>query len=450
MKRYLFFVAFGLFISCLSSSKGHTTDTSSKTAHTPSIWTAQQAVAFAIDANPDSMIANKRIEQAMAAATMAKSSDYPLVNISTEYGQTNNPMYSFGNILNQGAFDNSIDFNDPGRTDNLQLKAQINYRLYNGGRDQAEQAAALANINVSRTDLVAVHQQLAFEVVKTFHAILQSEEMVTVREEALASISAALDVGKARYEAGDLLKQDLLNLELQQSRASEDLIRSRHTLELTKRIFLHLLGLQEGEVTLDRNSGLQQTKPDALNYQNHHEIKRIEALEQGALAELKKARGGKLPSVDAFAGYQIDNGWVLDETGNSWMAGIKMNYTLFDGKKINSEIAIAQLKILEIQGMRKKTELALDLEIQRAILDYEQAKKRLSVTEKMVGVATEATRLSRARFTEGVILASDLIDFEMRLSDAQARHLAAKAGYQVAIANLRRAAGLEQFSTKQG
>ncbi len=40
--------------------------------------------------------------------------------------------YSFGNILNQGAFDNSIDFNDPGRTDNLNLKAEIAYRLYNG------------------------------------------------------------------------------------------------------------------------------------------------------------------------------------------------------------------------------------------------------------------------------------------------------------------------------
>ena len=66
----------------------------------------------------------------------------------------------------------------------------------------------------------------------------------------------------------------------------------------------------------------------------------------------------------------------------------------------------------------------------------------------MVGVATEVIRLGRARFTEGVILASDLIDFEMRLSDAQARQLAAKAGYQVAIANLRRATGLEQFPGK--
>ncbi|MGW8195890.1 MAG: TolC family protein, partial [Desulforhopalus sp.] len=74
-----------------------------------------------------------------------------------------------------------------------------------------------------------------------------------------------------------------------------------------------------------------------------------------------------------------------------------------------------------------------------------QALERKSVTDKMVTVAEEAARLSRVRFKEGVILASDLIDFEMRLSDAQARHLAAKSNYSVAIANLRRAAGLPQY-----
>jgi len=444
MKTYRILAVLILFTGCIS---GHAAQTG-PAGDIPTIWTEEKAVAFAIAGNPDSTIALKRIDQAIAAATMAKASDYPLVNISTEYGQTNNPMYSFGNILNQGAFDNSINFNDPGRTDNLQIKAQINYRLYNGGKDRADQAAAQANIDISHTNLTAVHQQLGFEVVKTFQAIIQAEEMVTVREEALASIGAALNVGKARYDAGDLLRQDLLNLELQQSRASENLIRSRHMLEITKRIFLNLLGLRQGEVTVDREHGLDQDIPQSFDFRDHHELKRLDAMEQIALAELAKANGGKRPSVDAFAGYQIDNGWVLDETGDSWMAGVRLNYTIFDGKKTASEITLAQLKLQEIKSLRKKTELALNLGVQQALLDYEQAQKRLSVTEKMVGVATEVIRLSRARFTEGVILPSDLIDFEMRLSDAQARHLEAKTGYQVAIANLRKAAGLGQFSPR--
>jgi outer membrane protein TolC len=424
-------------------------DTSShQPAFHPVIWTAEQAVAFALSENPDSTIANIRIKEAQATVTAAKSTDYPLINLSTEYGQTDNPMYSFGTILNQGAFDDSINFNNPGRTDNLQLKTQISYRLYNGGRDQADQAAAEANLNISQTDLLATHQRLAFEVVKTFQAIIQAEKMVTVREEALDSITAALEVGQARFDAGSLLKQELLNLELQRSLAVENLIQSRHVLELTKRSFLNLLGLQEGQVAIDHDSGSNQEIPKSIDYQNRQELKRLEGFEQVALAELRKAQGGKLPTVDTFVSYQMDTGAVLDETGDSWMAGVQMNYVLFDGQKSSSQITKARLKLKEIQNLRKKTELALNLEVQQALLDYEQAKQRLSVTDKMVDVAEEVIRLSRARFSEGVILASDLIDFEMRLSDAQARQVAAIAGYQVAIANLRRATGLEQFPTK--
>lgn len=272
--------------------------------------------------------------------------------------------------------------------------------------------------------------------------------MVTVREEAFAAITAAYEVGNARYDAGDLLRQDLLNLELQQSRASENLIQSKHTLELTKRSFLNLLGLREGEVTVNPESGSGQLVPATINFRNRHELKKLEGLEQAAIAKLKKAEGNNMPTVDGFASYQVDHGWELNDSGDSWVAGVLMNYNLFDGKKSSSQITMSRIKIHEIHALKQKTELALNLEVQKAQLDYEQSKERLSVTEKMVGLAEEVARLSRARFKEGVILASDLIDFEMRVTDAQARHLAARAGYHVAIANLRRATGLEQFGTK--
>lgn len=423
-------------------------DNSATAREIPKIWTAEKAVAFALAGSPDDTIARKRIEEAQAAARLTQATEYPLVNVSTEYGQTNNPMYSFGNILNQGAFNNSIDFNNPGTTDNLQLRAMVNYRIYNGGQDQADQEAAAARIGASTSDLTGVHQQLGFEVVKTFQAILQAEKMMTVRQEELAAITTALDVGRARYEAGDLLRQDLLNLELQQSRASENLIQSRHVLELSKRGFLNLLGLKEGDVQIDPVGGQKLQAPDTINYQNRHELQKIDAMIQVAAADLKKAEGSQRPTVDAFASYQVDNGFIEDESGNSWMAGVKMNYALFDGHRASAQIALSRLKLQEIEAQKLKLELALNLEVQQALLDYKQAEERLTVTDKMVDVAEEVARLSRARFKEGVILASDLIDLEMRLTDAKARQLTAKAGYQVAIANLRRATGLTQYSDK--
>ncbi|MBU1565606.1 MAG: TolC family protein [Proteobacteria bacterium] len=412
----------------------------------PKIWTLEEAVNFAVAGNPDSTIAKKRIEKAQAAAVIAKATDYPLINVSAEYGQTNTPMYSFGNILNQGAFDNSINFNDPGVTDNLQLKAMVQYRIYNGGRDLAEHAASAARIDISQTELIAVHEQLGFEVVKAFQNIILAEKMVAVRLEELSAITTAVHVGRARHEAGNLLRQDILNLELQQARASENLIQSRHALEIGKRNFLNLLGLQQGEVEIDPISGRKQKLPGNTDYRNRHELRKIEAMYQAAEAELRKAEGSRQPTLDGFAGYQVDSGFIEDETGDSWMAGVKVNYALFDGHKAAAEISLARVKLEEIQGLKLKTELTLNLEVQQALLNYKQAEERLNVTDKMVDVAEEVGRISRARFKEGVILASELIDLETRLTDARARQLNARAGYQVAIANLRRATGAPQFS----
>lgn len=412
----------------------------------PQPLSIQEAIQLALLNNPDNSIAQQRISQAKATAAMMTSYGYPLINLSGEYGQTNNPMYSFGNILNQGEFNNTIDFNDPGRTDNLQLKAEITYRIYNGGQTVAGKNSSKANVEASKSELQRVHQQLSFEVVRSFHGVIQAKKMVAVRKQALESISAAYDVGNARYEAGDLLLQDVLNLEVQKSRAREDLIVSTHNFELSKQALLNLLGKKEGNLILDESQATQQLPPDKPNYLNRNEFTTLQKFKEAALAELEKARGINRPKVDTFASYQFDNGWELDGNGDSWMAGVRVNYNLYDGNNGASRISIARFKVQEIEAQIRKTELALSLELRQAQLSFQQTKERLAVTEKMVEVSKEATRLARIRFKEGVILSSDLIDFETRLSDALARHLSASAQYQVAIANLRRASGLDQFS----
>ncbi len=411
----------------------------------PAVWTAEQAVLFALARNPDSHIVERKIEEAAAAAEMARAADYPSLDLVSEYGQTNTPMYSFGNILNQGAFDDSINFNSPGRTDNLQLKAQLQYRLYNGGRDTAAIDAA-ARLMASKTDRTALHRRLAFEVVRAFHAIIQAEEITEVRQQSLAAITLSLEVARARFDAGTLLQEELLNLELQQASATENLIQSRHSEELAKRRFLNLLGLPQGQVKLDRLSGFEQETPAEISPLGRQELRSLEAAVQAAEAELKVAEAGRRPTVDSFASYQLDSGTILDESGDSWLAGVRLNYNLFDGRRTGSAIQMARARLEGIKALQARTALALSLEVQQAELEYSQAEQRLQVTQKMVTVAEETGRLSRERFKQGLILAIDLIDIETRLSDAQARRSSAKAMHQVARANLRRAMGLPQFS----
>jgi len=434
---------FGCFLLLPAISSGQ--DSATPPA-VPSVWTAEQAVDFALANSPNSRIVLERIRSAEAQSRMAEAADLPVVNLSGAYSQTDNPMYSFGNILNQGAFDNSIDFNDPGRTDNLQLKAEFQYRLYSGGKDTANRQAASARVDGAATDRTSLYRLLAFEVVRAFHTVVQAEEMTDVREEALKAITASLEVAQARFEAGTLLQEDLLTIELQQATASENLIASRHAEELARRRFLNLLGLPKGEVRVDCATGFQQELPATISAAGRPELVSLKAAIRAGEAAVAAANGAKKPTIDTFASYQLDNGTILDENGDSWMAGLRLNYTLYDGDHSNAAIALAESQLREARAQLAKTELALDLEVQQAELDYDQAGQRLQVTEKMVAAAEETARLSRERFREGVILAIDLIDVETRLSDALARRLSAKCMHQIARANLRRAMGLPQFA----
>lgn len=407
--------------------------------------TAEEAVRFALENSPDIAITRQRIAAAQAGVREANASFYPQLDLSAGYGRTNTPLYSFGNILNQAAFDESINFNDPGVTDNLSMAATLNYRLYNGGRDQAGVDAADAVQAASHHELEIVRSQLGFEVVKTFFTIVHAQENLEARESALAAITASVEVARARYEAGDLLKADLLNLEVHRSEAEENLIQARHVLNLTNRAFLNLLGLEHGKISIDPGGSMEQNLPADLSFALRPELKALDMAIQAAEAGVRQARGGYYPTADAFAGYQMDKGYELDGSGNSWIAGAKVNFNLFAGQRTSAQVARANALLAEKKEERRKMSLALSLEVEQASLALQQSEQRLQVTAKMVEQAEESANLSRERFKEGIILSSELIDVENRLTEAMVRRTLARAARRIAVANLRKATGLMQF-----
>ncbi len=412
----------------------------------PAVWTLKEAVIFGLQNSPDSRIALQRIESARASQAEADALfRHPRVGLSAAYGQTNNPMYSFGNILNQGVFSNDIDFNDPGRTDNLTLMAELTYRLYNGGRDQAGLAAAASGYRASQEALNEVHQQLGFEIVRAFQRIVQASDQLGARQAELAAIDSSLQVANARYEAGDLLKTEVLNFEVQKARTSENLIIAQHQKSLAEKSFLNLLGLESGNVTLSQSETDGIDGPEQLSPRQRPEFARLSAMLEAAEADLERARGNSRPTFDGFASYQYDYGWVNDGSGDSWLAGVRLNYSLWDGRRGDAEMARKEAEYREVEEQLHKLELAINLDMEEARLNYQQAVERRSVTDKMVEVARESAQLSRERFREGVILSSDLLDTEVRLTEALVRRSAARANHRTAAANLRRALGYQQF-----
>ncbi len=413
----------------------------------PSRWTAQEAVQFALQHNPDARAALERIHAADADIRSAKAAFYPQLGVSAEYSRTNNPMYSFGNILNQGMFSNTIDFNKPGITDTLQTKATVQYRLYNGGHDQAALDAAGQRSQATQHEQSAIRSRLGFEVVRVFYTIVQGEETVRARKAAVEAISSSLAVAQARFQEGSLLKEDLLNLEVQQAKAQEQLIQAQHGLSLAQQGFLHLLGIPRGEARLDTSASQVQDVPVERDIHNRPELASMAAMVKAQEAAVRQARAGNYPSADAFGSYQIDKGLELEDgSGNSWTTGLRLNYTLFNGQQTAAATDRAKAQLAEAKEQQRKMELGFNLEFEQASLALNQEIERLKVTLKMVESALESARLARIRFKEGVLLSSELINTENRLTDAHISHALASASRKIAVADLRRSVGLAQFN----
>lgn len=447
-KSLIFTLVSLVLASCVLSVSLLTVKASAGERETPEAWTPMAAVIFGLNNSPDSKIALQRIESARASQVEAEAVlKHPRLDLSATYGQTNNPIYSFGNILNQGAFSNDIDFNDPGRTDNLNLIAELTYRFYNGGRDQASVDAAASSFAASQAALSEIEHQLGYEIVKAFQHIVQANDQVQARQAELEAINSSLSVARARFEAGDLLKTEVLNFEVQKARTSENLIISQHQKALAEKIFLNLLGLETGTVVISQDSDDLLSTLDTETLRERPEYKRLSALLAAAESELKRSRGNNLPTFDGFASYQYDYGWINDGSSDSWVAGVKLNYNLWDGRRAQAEIVQKEAEYKEIEEQIHKLRLAISLDIEEARLNLQQAVERRSVTGKMVEVARESAQLSRERFKEGVILSSDLLDTEVRLTDTLVRQSTAKANHHIAAANLRRAMGYQQFRT---
>ena len=409
-------------------------------------WTLDRAVATALERNPDARAARARIDGAQAMVDQAQSAWRPQVSVSGRYTDTNSPMMAFGSILNQRAFNFGLDFNRPGNIDNLNATGTVAYNLYAGGRATAGRAAARAGVEAADSDLRAAHQHLATEVVRAALNLRKAREAVTAVEGGVRAYEAAVGVARARFDAGQLLKADLLSLEVQLAQTRESLSSARHGAALASRAFHFILGLDPTEATVelaeDDPALARLAPPDTRDFSQRPEILGLQARVRAAGAMVEAARGAKRPTVNAFASYQYDQGWQTARHGDSWLAGLSVDLNVFDGGQTAGKLRQSNAEVTQVKEMLRKATLGIGLEVEQARLAHADATERLAVSSRAVEQATESASLTRARFEKEALLTADLIGAESRLLESRLRRTFALVDERLALVELRRALGL--------
>lgn len=409
-------------------------------------WTVDRAVAAALRQSPDVHSARHRIEAGEAMLAQINSAWQPQLTLAGSYSRTNGALGGLGFALNQHAFSPSLDLNRPGWADNLNVTGTVSYNLYDGGRPTARREAARAGVRAAEQDLRVVQLQLAADVARALLNLRKAREGVTALEAAVKAHEANTADARLRFEAGQVLKADLLSLEVQSARTREQLSSARNAAALASRMFTFLLGGPPSEEAVElpaEDAALAAlTAPESGNSSQRPELHRLRERVRATEALLTAARGGQRPAVNAFLSGQHDTGWHFDRSAGSVQGGVAVELNVFDGGRHTGHVRSAAAELAQAKEELRRMELVIGLEVERARLAHLDARERLQVMSGAVAQAEESAALSRARFSQGVLLTAELLGSESRLVETRLSRTLAAADERLALIERRRALGL--------
>jgi len=411
--------------------------------------TLEAALETALAKHPDAEMARARVMEAEARYTEARSGNLPRLDGRVNYMQTTNPMQGFGSILSQGTFDNTIDFNHPGQLDALTAGLEARYRLYSGGSRSARIKSAAAMQRAGEQQLAATESGLEDAVVSAYFGIRQADEIVRSLEAGIKVQEENLRVSKIREASGELIRTERLNLEVELASLKRELLSRQHQATLARFQLAFLLGESPGtaiELTENDPSVDRIVAPPMLSIENRPELRAAREAADAAFEGVAAAKGGRMPTVDAYASWQYDKGWRRDGDGDSWTAGLVMNVPIFDGSSTRSQVSAAKAREKAAREQVRRMELSFKIDLEEARLGHELALAQKEVAHQQLEQAREAAQLSRERFAAGTLLSTELIGVESRLTDARVQLALATAQERVALAHLRRMAGYPIFN----
>lgn len=364
----------------------------------------------------------------------------PSVSISTSLTKASEPFFNLGT---GGLADQIVD-----------ARVSVNYNLFRGGAKLFELQRARAEMASAEASEVQARFNTALFTEADFYNVIAELELVRVASERVRRAEEQLAVARARVISGAAVQTDSLQLLLELTRASVDLLREQASLRVAQVQLGRRVGVAGpvGAVSLD-------TLP-APELPLSEDSAVVEALAQGpeyriALAEERAANaaakasyGVYLPQINLFASWQaFDEGFFPNATSRTaW--GFQVSLPIWnDGQR---EIALSRAKTQRdvARAVRRDVELAVRRDAIEAYQAYVTARASAELARQAVVVAQENLDVQETRYRAGATTILDLVTAQVSLSEAEAGLVQARFSTRLALAGLEAILGRRLFTNR--
>ena len=408
------------------------------------------AVELALSKNPLTRATHAGQQLADAQLNEARTGRWPTLIASENFTRSNNPVFVFGSLLEQGRFGpenfeiNSL--NQPDSINNFRSALTLRLPVFDQRQTGTRVASALIRQEQAGHQTKLVEQQIRFEVIKTYYGFLLTQAKLKVAEEAVRTAEADIKRARDMYETGVVVQSDLLATQVQLAEFRQEQIQRTGDLATALAALNTVLGVSvetpqqlSGEL-LNRSFTVDSIEVlSSLALQNRPDYQQALLATRQKSVELRGARGEWLPKVDAFVSAGHSSEHFIGGSGD-YAAGGVVTFNIFDaGRKQR----IAQSAAAESIASAEQEQLAnqIRFEVVRAYQQYISARERLKVVAEVSAQASETLRIVQDRYQAGITTITELLRAETALVRARSDVLAARYDQYVGYANVLLATG---------
>jgi len=413
----------------------------------------EDAIRSAWTKNPGLAAGAHQVDAARAEAQAAGDGHWPTLALTAKGIGTSEPVGVFGIKLDEQRITqadfNPVTLNSPGPVGGIGLGAAIVVPIWMGGRIIAGANAADAQAGAEARSQERRRQEMALAVVQAYFGLEVAAQGVRYAEDVLEQARETERFVRERNQKGLLLDADSARATAFRAQAEAELAAMTQQLSSARAALSMLTGMDADKAELltsvetattvgPAGLGREQGKPGtAVTGRPDVEAARLRSL--AAEEGIGVSRAAVLPEIFAQAGVDTLRGpnfhgatWWSAALVVRWQIGVS-SFRSLQAAEARAAAAASAARWQEVQANREADEA------RRAVAT---ADARVLSAREAVTASESARSLRQARFRDGLLPLTDVLDAEAALAGARALLLRSQLETRIARAQLDLALGL--------
>ncbi len=308
-------------------------------------------------------------------------------------------------------------------TDFFNLGGSSSLTLFNGFENTASLRQSRDQAQADQKSLRQTRQDVVFNVVDQFIALVESREIARVRREELRTRRQQLKQIKAFVEAGSRPVSDLYTQQADVADAEQQLLQAQREREINKTRLIQTLQLSPRKAY---DFQVPDLGSDSLNaeafdlsglideaFQQRLDLQAAQAERQAADKGVRAARSSYYPSVSISGDYGTD--WSSQGLRNlgddSFMnqldvnrggsVSLSVNIPVFNNLNRSTQVEQAQVQAQNAKYALQDQRQEIALQVRQAYLDYRNAVQQLEAANKRLRAARQSRDATLERYNLG-------------------------------------------------